>query len=168
MVFLEPIVDSTGCCQMRTGNDCSRAPAVSSLCQGWGWRRWLGGPSGGGTSPLQKGKAQDSELPTFLRDLKTQHSTSVWHWIRYRVTQDCLEATHVCLPASFVQVFLSITRTTTVLKAHARKSRRDKTSKAQFLSVFPPRLLLSTEVKSKAFESVQPGFWFWFCYLPTR
>lgn len=62
MVFLEPIVDSTGCCQMRTGNDCSRAPAVSSLCQGWDGGE-LGGPSGGGTSPLQKGNAQNSELP---------------------------------------------------------------------------------------------------------
>lgn len=47
---------------MRTGNDCSRAPAVSSLCQGWDGGE-LGGPSGGGTSPLQKGNAQNSELP---------------------------------------------------------------------------------------------------------
>ena len=44
---------------------------------------------------------QRKEMLGAPRGLKTQHSTSVWHAIGYRVTQDCFKATHICLPAPF-------------------------------------------------------------------
>lgn len=133
------------------GNYCSRAPATSSQCQGWDW--------GDGQEILQEGappKRKCSELWA-PRGLKTQHSTSVWHWIRDRMTQGCFKATHVCLCASFIQVFWSITQATTVHKARARKCRRDGPSKAQLLSVSPSRLVLPQSLRAWPFESDQLG-----------
>ena len=72
---------------------------------------------------------QRKEMLGAPRGLKTQHSTSVWHGIGYRVTQDCFKATHICLPAHFIK-FSDLSHTTTILRAHAGKSRRDKIPEA--------------------------------------
>ena len=55
-------------------------------------------PFGGGTPCLQR-----KEMLGAPRGLETQHSTSMWHGIGYRVTQDCFKATRICLPAHFIK-----------------------------------------------------------------
>lgn len=102
--------------------------------------------------PFREGtlRLQRREMLGAPRSLETQHSTSVWHWTGYGVTQDYFKATHICLPAHFIK-FSDLSHTTTVLRAHAGKSWRDEIPEAWLLSAFPP--------SSSPHRGLEQGLW---------